>query len=152
MMTTEEIHRMLQRFYDGTTTRDEERALRDWFVAGPCPADLQADREVVLSMFSLAETEMPVGLQERIVSSLHRCRRTRQRRVRRWLAMTGIAASVAAVIGGLWWWQMPTPTVYADTCDTPQEAVYEVHSTLSHLSADLCQGLDAEESLGGPCP
>lgn len=152
MITTQEIRQILLRFYDGQTTRDEEISLKQWFENNPCPDDLIPDRKVVMALSTPEEAQVPIGLQRRIANRLDKKDARKRMHLYRWLSMTGIAASVVITIGGICWWQRPEPTVYADTCETPQEAIYEVKNTLNYLSADLCQGLEAEENLGGPCP
>lgn len=152
MMTSEDIRQLLQRFYDGETTHAEEHSLREWFRTNDCSEDLQPDRQMVMALSETADVPMPVGLQMRISNRLRKRERRRHQRAMRWLTMTGIAASVAALAIGVWYWMIPQQTVYADTCQTPQEAIEEVHQTLNIISRDLCQGLSGEEDLGGPMP
>lgn len=152
MMTSEDIRQLLQRFYDGETTHAEEHSLREWFRTNDCPEDLQPDRQMVMALSETADVPMPVGLQMRISNRLRKRECRRHQRATRWLTMTGIAASVAAFAIGVWCWMIPQQTVYTDTCQTPQEAIEEVHQTLNIISRDLCQGLSGEEDLGGPMP
>lgn len=45
--TTEDIERLLERWYDAATTDDEERELREWFrEAGMLPAGLESARRM----------------------------------------------------------------------------------------------------------
>ena len=45
--TTEDIERLLERWYDAATTDDEERELREWFrESGTLPAGLESARRM----------------------------------------------------------------------------------------------------------
>lgn len=151
-MTQEHAAQLLERFYAGTSSVDEERALRDFLTSEACPPAWTADREVVLAMSVPEEVEVPEGLEARIAARLRPRRRPHFYLTHRLSAVAGIVAAAAAVFVCIYVWHRPSPTVYADTCTTPQQAAIEVCNTLVYVSEDLARGLESEEELGGPCP
>lgn len=151
-MTKEHAAQLLERFYAGTTTVDEERALREFLTSEACAEAWRADREVVLAMSTPVEAEVPEGLEARIAARLRPRRRPHFFLAHRFPAVTGLVAAAAAIFVCIYVWHRPSPTVYADTCTTPQQAAVEVCNTLIYVSENLSMGLEAEDELGGPCP
>lgn len=61
-MEQETIRQLLAKFYDGTTTMEEEQALRHYFAcADELPEDMKADKELFDSLVSL-----PQGFEKRM--------------------------------------------------------------------------------------
>ena len=59
METKSNIESLLNRFYDGKTTPEEEEKLMDFFRSDDVPAELEADRKLFLSMAEIADTHIP---------------------------------------------------------------------------------------------
>ena len=54
--TTEDIERLLERWYDAATTDDEERELREWFrESGTLPAGLESARRMFAGFEALGD-------------------------------------------------------------------------------------------------
>jgi len=152
-MKPEHAQHLLDRFYLGLTTTDEERELREFLHRDGCPAEMKADRAVLDALSAPADTEVPAGLEARIASRLSRAAEKKRRpRWIRFTALTGIAASAAALALGLYVHLHSPATVYADTCQSPQEAAMETEAALLFISQQVCFDGNGEEDLGGPCP
>lgn len=151
-MKLENAQHLLERFYLGLTSAEEERALREFLHQDDCPAEMAADRAVFDALAVPAETEVPAGLEARIAARLERAAKKRKPLWVRFTAMTGLAASVAAVAIGLYVHLHSPATIYADTCRSPQEAAYETEAALLFISQEICADWESEENLGGPCP
>lgn len=150
-MTQAQITSLLDKFYAGTSTVAEEQTLRRYFAAEDCPPELEADRQTVLALSTPAAVEVPADLEKRIVSRLRPRRRPRVRLVYRLsAAVTTIAAAVLLAFV-LFAQKAPAPTVYADTCTSPEQAAEQTRAILVKMSEDLNLSLEADDNLGGPC-
>ena len=127
MNTTEDIRTLINRFFEGETTLQEEQRLYAFF-RGPVPADLEELRPVFqgLDALQLPEEKQP----KRATISLRKA----------W-AVGAAAAVVLAVGAGIWIKEIktvavsPTPTLY-------EAYVYNCHTTdstevMSHVSETL---------------
>ena len=149
-LTHETAAALLAKFYAGQTDTSEEQQLRRFLAADDCPADMLADRAVFETLASLAEVPVPDGLEARVAARLKA--RPRRLALRRWLP-AGMVAAVAAVFLFAPLLRHGAPSVYEDTCSSPQEAAVEVQHTLNCVSATLAMGLSADDDeLGPPCP
>ena len=61
---------LLEKYYNGETTPQEEETLREWMLHGEVPEELVADRELFLQMEreKEKEVELPAGLEQRLDS------------------------------------------------------------------------------------
>ncbi len=64
-MQIEEIHKLLDRFYKGETSLDEEKRLSDFFRQEVVPTSLEEDRRVFLSFYD-QNVPIPSDLEQRI--------------------------------------------------------------------------------------
>lgn len=151
-MTGEQATTLLQKFYGGQTTLAEERELETFLLSSDCPASMHADREVMRAI-SEARTAaaVPPTLSRRIKANLHRARTHRRNVVRR-ITLGVASAACLTVVFVVGMGQQQQPSVYADTCATPEQAARELNATLSMLSADLAEGMNAERISDGPMP
>ena len=151
MIITPEIAiRLLDQFYAGTTTVEEEQVLQHFLFSENCPESLFADREIMRILSCPAEVNVPDGLEQRIMKKLRR----RRFNLRLFTIPTGMAAAIAALFVFVNMTRhLPLRTIYTDTCDTPQEAVVETQKTLVYISHNINIGLEEmDDELGGPCP
>ena len=78
--TTEDIERLLERWYDAATTDDEERELREWFrESGTLPAGLESARR----MFAGFELWEPKRREARFCTRRRTVRKNRRGRTLR---------------------------------------------------------------------
>lgn len=152
-MKPEHAQHLLDRFYRGRTSADEERTLREFLFSEACPAEMETDRAVLGALSVPADAEVPAGLEARIAAHLDRAAGKRRKPL--WVrltTLTGLAASVAALALGLYFHLHTPATVYADTCRSPQEAARETEAALLFISRQVRFDGNGEEDLGGPCP
>lgn len=125
MKDRQDIRRLVSRFFDGETTRDEERQLYRRFAKGDVPADLLPLREMMLDL----RAAQPVGVAVNPASA----------RRRPWLHRLATAAAVVLVVA------LSATLVFRqrDYCEmsvygqrvTDREAVMrEVNGTMTSLS------------------
>lgn len=72
-LTLAEAERLRRRFYDGTSTRDEERRLARFVESDGLPASWQTDREVLRALTAAAgenTPSLPEGFEQRVRAAL----------------------------------------------------------------------------------
>lgn len=65
MIKTEEIKRLLDRYYDGMTTEEEEKALHTYFNGSDIDASLTEER-IFFTALQSSECPTPAGMEERL--------------------------------------------------------------------------------------
>lgn len=62
------MKQLLNKYYEGLTTEQEEQTLKDWLLSEDVPEEFAADRELFLQLQSAAtnEPELPGGFSERL--------------------------------------------------------------------------------------
>ena len=101
-MNNEEIRLLLNRFYLGETTIDEERRLISLLLSDDCPDDLKVERHAVISLARDEAIPMPGGMEQRITAAIQTD--APGKRCHWWI---GIAASLLFIIGIAYWASFP---------------------------------------------
>lgn len=156
-MNHEAIQQLLDRYFAGETTLQEEAQLRDYFRRDDVPDALRPYQP----MFQFFETERQARLdeqfEERLLQRLKQRPRPQVRRLRIWVA----SAAAALVIALAAWWlypqlSAPEPQPVAQAIDwskyepeTPEEAYRVLKTSLNMTSSKLNQGAaTAVEKVG----
>ena len=135
-MNTHEIKELLNRFYEGQTTEEEERTLHRY-------SEL-AEEKAFFSQLPTAE-----GLEQRISRHIDQLaaqgKNTRRAHVR-WIA--GIAASILLLVSaGLYFATNRPDPFYQDTYDTPEEAYATTEKAITLLATNVNKGLKSIEQI-----
>ena len=145
-METKRIAELLDKYYRGETTLEEERQLKGFFQQEEVPEELQADKDVFLLYTGLPQqpVDLPEGLEERLSASIGRWQKESQRRrpwlrpsIRRW--SMGIAASLLIAAGMGIYLQKAEPKQH-DTFTNPALAYQETQRALQLFAAALQKG------------
>ncbi len=106
MKNINEIKEMLNAFYEGITTQEEENQLKEFFSQNNLPEEMQIEKEIFFSLFERDEIPTPDGMENRLSSMIDdleerdqkpkKVENTTKRRL--WLEIGGIAASVCLLI------------------------------------------------------
>lgn len=145
-METKRIAELLDKYYRGETTLEEERQLKGFFQQEEVPEELQADKDVFLLYTGLAQqpVDLPEGLEERLSASIGRWQKESQRRrpwlrpsIRRW--SIGIAASLLIAAGMGIYLQKAEPKQH-DTFTNPALAYQETQRALQLFATALQKG------------
>lgn len=152
---TAEAVRLVDRFYNGETTADEEAALLGYFNSGNVAPELQAEGEVIRPL--LSRPAVPDGLQarlERSINSWNMVEATASRRTRR-ISLRWMAAAAACLVlilsatlilhrrtvdSGIAGAGTITPTMQ-ETYDNPEDAYAATRRALTMFSECLNDGL-----------
>ncbi|WP_319228929.1 hypothetical protein [Draconibacterium orientale] len=141
MMETQEILRLLQRYFDGETTEAEEQQLNAYFQSGEVVDELAEYTEFFGGIAELAEKADDPTIEDDVMDYIleneHRDK-TKYRTM--WKAVTGIAASVIIVLGGFLFFQEQQKP-FDDTFSDPEEAYAYAAKTLQFVGSKYNQGV-----------
>jgi len=154
MESIEEIRKLLERFYLGETSLEEEKMLQDYFSSSSIPEELLPDRDLFRSMRNAAESvAVPEGLNQKILNviDLQERKVVRTRRISVF-SLSGLAAGLLifiALYAG--YFKADSRTAMAqemtDTYENPQDAYEEAKRTLAYVSAKLNTGTSELEHV-----
>jgi hypothetical protein len=100
-MKTSEIRTLLQKYYDGLTSPQEEAAIEDFLINGPVIHELEADRLHFQSILAMRDEDIPVpeDLEDSIRANLNRIQIRPEKSTRRviYLIMSAAAALLLMV-------------------------------------------------------
>ena len=149
-MRKEEIDRLLERYYAGQTTEQEEDALLQTLrSANDLPADLQAERDLFLSLHKNMVEDVPVpeDLETELTARIDR-KASAPRRRRLWWG--SVAASILLLAGlGFGIAEMrqeafvPTPQ---DTFTNPEDAHRALQAIFTEMSRNWNEGMKQLEA------
>lgn len=148
MESITDIRKMLDRFYLGETTLEEEKKLYDYFSSNAVPEEFIPDKELFQTMGSGDHAiEVPEDLNQKIISSIDQVERkaTRTRRISIF-SLSGLAAGLLVMIAVyLFYIRTESPTFLAthqmaDTYENPMDAYEEAKRTLAYVAAKLNNG------------
>lgn len=154
MIKTEDIKRLLDRYYDGTTTEEEEEVLRTYFNGSDIDASLR-EESVIFTALQSSECPVPTGMEERLsrqISQWNSLEVATQRTIRhinlRWVV--GIAASMLLLLATgaiVYQNENASPQIEQDTYTNTKDAYAETSKALMKFSKSLNKGIEATENI-----
>ena len=148
MESIEKVRKMLERFYRGESTLEEEKWLQAYFSSASVPEEFLPDKELFVTFGSAGDTvSVPVDLNKKILDTLDKVDRKeiRTRRISMY-SLSGLAAGLLAVIAVyVFFLRTDGPLQFAshqvtDTFEDPLEAYEEAKRTLAYVSVKLNHG------------
>ncbi len=140
-MKTDDIKLLLQRYYDGETSEQEERQLKEFFASNDVPEDMQADKKMFEELMSFGEPEMPEELNARISAAIDD--KAGKHRTVRLRIFGSIAAMLCIILSVNTYLSREEVTISPkDTCSTPEEAAEQTQRALIAFSKALNKGMD----------
>jgi len=140
---------LVQKYFDGETTLEEERLLGDFFMQGPVPEELMPYREWFAGLatddsraFAPEGQPFTAAVVTAMIEERERRKRLRLKTLR--YATAGIAASLVITLGALFLQQQPD---YRNTFDDPEQALVVAEETLAFVSAKYNKGLEKLENF-----
>lgn len=135
-MTTQELRKQIDSFFEGNLSQADEQALRDYLAAHEVPQEFHEEKRIVLALVP-HDTDIPEGLEERLSTFIDRLpahkKAIRFTPVWRWVS--GVAAAlIVASAAGLYFTRQETPRlsqqeIYA--CAEAQRALLLVSQKLN---------------------
>jgi len=153
MESIAEIRKLLDRFYTGETTLEEEQILQDYFSSTSIPEELMPDRDLFRTLGTSDSVAVPEGLNQKIIDVIDQQEKkvVRTRRISVF-SLSGLAAGLLVVIAlymGYFRADRPGMLAYqmTDTYENPQDAYEEARRTLAFVSAKLNTGTSGLEHV-----
>jgi hypothetical protein len=153
-MQIEKIYKLLDRFYKGETSLDEEKLLSEFFRQEVVPTSLEEDKRLFLSFYDEHVT-IPHNLEQRIselIDSFDDDRKLKSERKRNKFQqllspILIVAASILLVFGIRFFVQSGSsnPTLMADTYQNPDEAYRATIHALQLFSDNFEKGMQPIE-------
>ena len=144
IMEYEKVKELLSRFYEGLTTEDEERELRE-ILSDPAVLSRFPGEEHLASM-STAAPEPSDGFYERLTDVTHR--ELQMRPGNRLLRHAATVAAAAVILAASWiLLNRCGPQAVRDTYTDPQIAMAEVKSILTDVSRKMNTGMEELEPM-----
>ena len=140
-METKEVKHLLQRYFNGNSTLEEERKLEAYFQSGTIDPELEQYRDFFGGINDLADTIDDSSIEDDVMNYILE-NESKDKKKYRWLwqTVTGVAASVIIVIGGLFFYQQNNQP-YEDTFENPEMAYAYAEDALEYVSAKYNKGL-----------
>jgi len=141
-MKTKEVKDLLQRYFDGETSLEEERILETYFQSGNVADELKQYTAFFGGISELAEVPGEANIEEDVMDHILENEHEEKSKYRYlWRAVTGIAASVILVLGGfLLWEQQQKP--YKDTFENPEIAYAYAQQTMEYVAVKYTKGVE----------
>ena len=139
------IEQLLKKFYEGTSTPEEERLLTEYFLNETNVDERWKDEQKLFRLLHDSQIQVPAGVSERLDKLIQQqeAQEKSSPRKRTWLYWISSAAAVALLCIGLFFAiRKPSPPLMADTFKDPKEAALVAQQTLTYMSVQLNKGLD----------
>jgi len=142
------IRKMLDRFYAGETTLEEERVLQEYFSGESIPEELLPERDLFRSLEpAMNHVAVPENLNGKILGVIDQLEKkeVRTRRISVY-ALSGLAAGLLVVIALYTGYfksgqsRQIASQELTDTYDNPADAYEEAKKTLAYVSSKLNTG------------
>jgi len=145
MEDIKQIDELIEKYYNGETTLEEERKLQWFFQTQQVPERLKAEAEMFRYYYLRKNEESATGLNEKLGELIDQ--QSKKRMVfgsaRSFYWISGVAASILVLVGlwiGLTTDLFRNRQAYQDTFDDPQLAYLETKRILYMVSDKLNQG------------
>lgn len=140
-METKEIAKLLQKYFNGESTSDEERVLETYFRSGNVAEEFKEYAEFFFGISELANTTNDSNIEVEIMDFILENENREKTRYRwLWQTVTGIAASVIIILGGFLFYQQQQKP-FKDTFEDPKEAYAYAQQTLQFVAEKYNKGI-----------
>lgn len=153
-MKTDEVEKLLAKFYEGETSISEEQELHRYFATEQVPGHLLADKEVFSTLADHTEIKVPLDLENKLSKSIDQWEETEKKTIKikhnrrvYWQWMGSIAAGILLVFG-IWTYvdkNENNASAIADTYTNPKDAYREAQKALALVSLNLNKGIKQVE-------
>jgi len=141
-MNTEEL---LKKFYEGTSTQEEELQLTEYFLNEADVDERRKDEQQLFRLLHDSQIQVPETVSKRLEASILQMDAPAKsvpfrRKLYYWISSS--AALVLLCIGLFFAIRQPAYPQRVDTFSDPKEAALVAQQTLIYMSAQLNKGLD----------
>jgi len=147
-MNIREVEILTEKYFEGLTTFEEERLLKDFFAAGDFPDEMKP----VASMFGYFEVEKEVKLSRGFTDDFIREIESKQvipfyQNRRFWYYFSGVAASIILMVS-LFIENQNSPIKSNYTSEEAQLAYLQTKRTLAYVAEKFNQGVEPLNEIG----
>jgi len=140
-METNKIAELLQAFFNGESTIEEERTLETYFKSGNVAEELMEYAAYFNGISELTNVTDDGNIEEEVMDFILENENREKTRYRwLWQTVTGIAASVIIILGGFLFYQQQQKP-FKDTFDNPKEAYAYAQQTLQFVGGKYNKGI-----------
>ncbi len=148
-MKEEELKKLIEKYYNGESTEDEETALRDYFRQNDIPEGYETEK--IIFGYYTASGKVPepsLGFEDRILAGIDASfRKTDSKMIRNRLIQLLSAAAVLLILAGSYFFFI-NRSEPRDTFSDPQIAYAETMKILLDVSSQLNRGTKPLEPVG----
>jgi hypothetical protein len=148
-MNAEELNRLIEKYYNGESTEEEERSLRDHFKNHDIPVGYEAEKVIFGYYATAGEVHEPSeGFEARIMSGIDATdTKGGSLKFKRFILPYLSAAAGILILAGSWFFFVHRPEP-SDTFKDPVIAYAETMKILRNVSSQLNHGFEALEPVG----
>jgi hypothetical protein len=148
-MNTKELNRLLEKYYKGESTEEEEEILRQFFTGGTIPEGYEAEMDIFSYYNEAIEVPEPsYDFEARIIEEIDKSEESRRKAtIRRYLIPSLSAAAGILLLAGSYFFFIHR-TEPRDTFSDPAIAYAETMKILMNVSSQLNRGAMALEPVG----
>jgi len=148
-MNAEELNRLIEKYYNGESTEEEERTLKDHFKKDGIPEGYEAEKIIFGYYTAAGEVPEPsVGFEARIISGIDASDiKGGSRKFRKFILPYMSAAAGVLILAGSWFFFVHRPEP-SDTFKDPVIAYAETMKILRNVSSQLNHGAQTLEPIG----
>jgi hypothetical protein len=144
-MNYNDIRQILDRFYDGETSLDEEKRLREFFNQNEVPEGFRDEKLMFQTLYEAQlEEVLDQQFDEKILNRIEHAS-SRVTRMRLIYSLSSVAA-VAILLLAVWMGGFFNPQPYG-TIDNPQLAFAQTRKALQKVSKNLNKGLNPVKTV-----
>lgn len=146
-MNTEELNKLLDKYYEGLTSEEEEKFLMDFIRNYDAGEDFEAEKEIFLYYSGKLNIPEPsAGFEEKIIRSVHKEKILPETGRKLIISVISVAASVLIMIGSYFFFTGRKEP--KDTFSDPEIAYNAAINVLYDVSIRMNQGMKTLEPLG----
>ncbi len=140
-METSKIEKLLQNYFNGESTIEEEKILESYFRSGNVAEKFQEYTEFFNGLSELANAYEDSNIEEEVMDFILENENKEKLKYRwLWQTVTGIAASVIIILGGFLFYQQQQKPI-DDTFKNPEEAYAYARQTLQFVAVKYNKGI-----------
>ena len=145
-MKSNEVKILVQKFFNGETTRKEEQSIERYFHSRDIEEDLKEYQQFFLGISDLKQTHDSSGEEEimNLILKKENIKKIKYRRL--WQTISGIAASILIIFGGIIIYENQQ-SGFNDSFDDPDTAYAYAKQTLQYIAIKYDKGISTVPDL-----
>jgi len=148
-MKEEKLKQLLDRYYDGNTSAEEEKELKDYFSGTDIFPGYEAEKEIFTHYANAEKAAISsIGFESGIIKAVDGLETSQRLRIirKRYITFLSAAATILFLVGS--WFIFFNETEPADSFSDPRIAYAETMKILNDVSVKLNKGKMALQPIG----